>query len=314
MDHDVMPAEAERIEPATAAASDLLAFSIVIPCYNEDRYLAETLESLAAQTYPGRTEVIVVDNNCTDGTVGIAEAHGVRVVAEAQPGVCCARQAGTLAAGGDVVVSTDADTTYATDWLARIASHFADEKVVAVVGPCRYKDGPRWGRGYARALFGLVQIVYRLTGHIGYVSATNIAFRRSIWPGYDLQMTQGGDELDLLRKLRRKGRIIFDHGNPTYTSGRRLSRGILYNLFVTLLVHYLLTYWLNRLFKRRVLDSAPAYRNDARPWTRWAQSTVLAIAVLSATVLPFTSAGDSLAHRSRNMVRYVVSLVDDDRP
>jgi glycosyltransferase involved in cell wall biosynthesis len=312
----MMPvASAERpAPPAPPATPGLLALSVVIPCYNEARYLAETLESLSAQTYRGETEIIVVDNNCTDDTVAIAAEHGARVVAEAEPGVCCARQAGALATGGDVVVSTDADTTYATDWLARIAAHFADERVVAVVGPCRYKDGPRWGRGYARVLFGLVQAVYRLTGHVGYVSATNIAFRRSIWPGYDLKMTQGGDELDLLRKLRRKGRIVFDHSNPTFTSGRRLSRGILYNLFVTLLVHYLLTYWLNRLFGRRVLNSAPAYRDHGRASLRWLQSVTLAAALTAAVVLPFASVGGAVAHRSRIMVNYVVSLVDDVRP
>ncbi len=297
--------------PAPPATPRLLGFSVVIPCYNEARYLAETLESLSAQTYRGETEIIVVDNNCTDGTVGIAEEHGARVLAEAQPGVCCARQAGTLASGGDVVVSTDADTTYAPDWLARIAAHFDDEHVVAVVGPCRYKDGPRWGRGYARALFGLVQFVYRLTGHIGYVSATNIALRRSIFPGYDVKMTQGGDELDLLRKLRRKGRIIFDHANPTFTSGRRCSRGILYNLFVTLLVHYLLTYWLNRLFGRRVLNSAPAFRDHGRASLRRLRTVTLVAALTAGVVLSFTSVGGAVAHRSLIIVNYVVSFVDE---
>jgi hypothetical protein len=72
------------------------------------------------------------------------------------------------------------------------------------------------------------------------VTATNIAFRRTHWTGYDVRLTRGGDELDLLRRLRRQGRVVYDHGNPTFTSSRRLTRGVLYGFFVTLLVYYLL--------------------------------------------------------------------------
>jgi hypothetical protein len=94
-----------------------------------------------------------------------------------------------------------------------------------------------------------------------YASATNIAFRREAWTGYDTSLTQGGDELDQLRRLRTKGRVVYEHGNPTYTSGRRFARGLGYNLFVSLPVHYVLTYAVNRIAGRRVLGSAPAFRD-----------------------------------------------------
>jgi glycosyltransferase involved in cell wall biosynthesis len=239
-------------------------FSIVIPCFNEAGYLTDTLLSLRKQDFDGVFEVIVVDNNCTDDTAGIARDFGARVVAEPVPGVCNARQRGTQEARGEIVVSTDADTVHGRDWLSRIDARFrADEGVVAVVGPCRYADGPRWGRYYGQALFGAVNGVHRLTGRAVYASATNIAFRREAWTGYDTSLTQGGDELDQLRRLRGRGRVVYDHGNPTYTSGRRLSRGLAYNLFVTLPVHYLLTYAVNRIAGRRVLGSAPAFRDEA---------------------------------------------------
>jgi glycosyltransferase involved in cell wall biosynthesis len=236
-------------------------FSIVIPCLNEAGYLTDALLSLRKQDFDGDYEVIVVDNNCTDETASIARALGARVVVEPVAGVCNARQRGTEAARGEIVVSADADTVYARDWLSRIDARFrADESVVAVVGPCRYADGPRWGRVYARGLFGAVNGVYRLSGRAVYASATNIAFRRDAWTEYDTSMTQGGDELDQLRRLRRQGRVVYDHANPTFTSGRRFTRGLAYNVFVTLPVHYLLTYAVNRMTGRRVLGSAPAVR------------------------------------------------------
>lgn len=130
-------------------------------------------------------------------------------------------------------------------------------------------------------LFGLVRVIYLLTGRVCYVSATNIAFRRSAWGGYDTRLTQGGDELDLLRRLRARGKVAFDLGNPTYTSSRRLRRGLLYNIVVTCLFYYLLGYGLNRLCHRRVLGTAPAIREETntrktlRPGPAFAAAAVL---------------------------------------
>jgi glycosyltransferase involved in cell wall biosynthesis len=240
-------------------------FSVVIPCRNEADYVADAILSLQKQDFDGAYEIIVVDNNSTDETADIARDLGTQVVTEPVAGVCNARDRGTGAAVGEIVVSADADTVYSPDWLSKIDAQFRrDETVVAVVGPCQYADGPLWGRIYARALFGAVNGFHRLTGRAVYASATNIAFRRKRWTGYDLTLTQGGDELDLLRRLRREGRIVYDHSNPTFTSGRRFTRGLWYNLFVTLPVHYLFTYLVNRLAGRRVLGSAPAIRE-----TKW---------------------------------------------
>ncbi|WP_051367296.1 glycosyltransferase [Hamadaea tsunoensis] len=252
--------------------ADGIRFSVVIPCYNEAGYVADAILSLHKQDFDGAYEIIVVDNNCTDDTAGIARDLGARVVAETAPGVCNARQAGTLAARGEIVVSADADTVYARDWLSRIDARFRDggqddDEIVAVVGPCVYADGPRWGTAYGKALFGAVNGVYKLTGRAAYASATNIAFRREHWDGYDVTLTQGGDEFDLLRKLRKRGRIAYLHDNPTFTSGRRFSKGLAYNMFVTLPVHYVLTYTVNRVAGRRVLGSAPAIRDSHGSFT-----------------------------------------------
>ena len=93
-------------------AIDSPRFSVVIPAYNEADYLPAALRSLRAQDFPGAVEVIVVDNGSTDGTADLARRLGARVVEEHAPGVCAARQRGTLAARGEIVVSTDADTVH----------------------------------------------------------------------------------------------------------------------------------------------------------------------------------------------------------
>ncbi|HSX19356.1 MAG TPA: glycosyltransferase, partial [Candidatus Saccharimonadales bacterium] len=50
--------------------------SVVIPAYNEEKSIVKTLESLKNQTYQGKVEIIVVDNNSTDNTAQIAEKLG----------------------------------------------------------------------------------------------------------------------------------------------------------------------------------------------------------------------------------------------
>ncbi|MCU7724268.1 glycosyltransferase family 2 protein [Actinoplanes sp. KI2] len=290
-----------------------LRFSVVIPCYNEAGYVGEAIRSLQRQDFDGAYEIVVVDNNCTDDTAQIARDLGVRVVTEAAPGVCNAREAGTVASRGEIVISADADTTYPPDWLSKIDRGFrSGDDVVLVVGPCRYADGPRWGRIFARSLFGAVHGIYRATGRTLYVTATNIAFRRDRWTGYDVHLTQGGDELDLLRRMRHEGRVVYDHTNPTFTSGRRFTRGFFYNVVVCLFVFYLSAYALNRVTGRRVIGSAPAFRDSRR--RRPSGRLRLAAAGLVATLVlfAFQQPRAYLAEKAGNAVSYVQQHTDLD--
>ena len=277
---------------------DHIRFSVVVPAYNEAAYLGRALDSLRHQDYDGTYEIIVVDNNSTDSTAAIAAHHGVRVVSESQQGVCAARQRGFDSARGEIIISTDADTTQPREWLRTIDARFADsDQIVAVAGPCRYQNPSWWAKAYPTLLFGLVAAVYALTGFVFYVSATNIAVRRSAFPGYDLKLTQGGDELDLLRRLRRRGLVSWEPQNVVTTSARRLQRGLLYNFIMTFLVYYLLAYWLNRLSQRQTFGMAPAFRQErSRPLAplRARRGVVLGILLVGLTSLGFaTGAGDA---------------------
>jgi glycosyltransferase involved in cell wall biosynthesis len=261
--------------------------SVVIPAYNEEVTIASCLSSLAHQDYSGTVEVIVVDNASTDATADIARTYGARVISEPTRGVCLARQRGTEAATGQIVVSSDADTTFPATWLSQIdATMSAQPELVATCGPCSFVNGPWWGAPYTRVLFGITTWFFRRTGRVLYASATNIAFRRSAWTGYDTKLTQGGDELGLLRSLRRRGPLHFDPNRVSQTSSRRLHRGLAYNVFVTCLYFYFGAYFLSRLAGRSVLGSAPAIRPAAGAGTttksrrsRRRQAALVAVAV-----------------------------------
>src|SRR6185503_8183759 len=70
--------------------------SILIPCHNAEPWIAATIESALAQTWPN-TEIIVVDDGSTDDSAAIASRsidRGVRVVMQSNRGASAARNAG----------------------------------------------------------------------------------------------------------------------------------------------------------------------------------------------------------------------------
>ena len=87
--------------------------SVVIPAHNASRTIAETLESVSAQTHAD-LEILVVDDGSTDETAQIVLAHAatdqrIRLLSQANAGVAAARNAGIAASGGAFVAPLDAD-------------------------------------------------------------------------------------------------------------------------------------------------------------------------------------------------------------
>jgi glycosyltransferase involved in cell wall biosynthesis len=100
--------------------------SIVIPVYNEAQNLDACLRAIARQT-TAPYEVIVVDNNCTDGSLAVAQTFPfVTVITERRQGIVHARDRGYNAARGDVIARIDADSLLPKDWLEHIARFYAD--------------------------------------------------------------------------------------------------------------------------------------------------------------------------------------------
>ena len=88
--------------------------SVVIPIYNAERYLAASLASALAQTYP-HVEILAVDDGSTDGSVERLRAHGDRVVLLQQRngGAAAARNRGVRHARGEWIAFLDADDCWA---------------------------------------------------------------------------------------------------------------------------------------------------------------------------------------------------------
>jgi glycosyltransferase involved in cell wall biosynthesis len=91
--------------------------SIVIPAFNEERFIGACLDAIASQTVPP-DQVIVVDNNSTDDTAKIAAGYSfVTVIKESRQGRVFARNAGFEAATGDIIGRIDSDSRLPPHWV-----------------------------------------------------------------------------------------------------------------------------------------------------------------------------------------------------
>jgi glycosyltransferase involved in cell wall biosynthesis len=124
--------------------SDLV--SIIIPAYNAERWIRETIESALAQTWQPK-EVLVVDDGSTDRTLEAANAYldrGVRVISQRNQGAAAARNTGLRAALGSYVQFLDADDLLHPRKIEFQMRGAADGRRSRVLLTCR------WGRFFRR--------------------------------------------------------------------------------------------------------------------------------------------------------------------
>jgi succinoglycan biosynthesis protein ExoO len=108
--------------------------SVIIPCHNAGRWIAHTLRSVAAQTYPAH-EVIVIDDASTDNSIAVVGRSGVPVTLlhVAVRNAAAARNAGIEVASGDWIALLDADDIWYPNHLARAVQLLRDSEDIALM-------------------------------------------------------------------------------------------------------------------------------------------------------------------------------------
>jgi glycosyltransferase involved in cell wall biosynthesis len=123
--------------------------SIIIPCYNAGPWLAPTIESALAQTWPQK-ELIVVDDGSTDESLAIARSFaslGVIVVAQANRGQGAACNHGLRVARGEFIKFLDADDLLSPGMIERQVGALADRPGCVAYGEwARFHDDPAEAR------------------------------------------------------------------------------------------------------------------------------------------------------------------------
>lgn len=198
--------------------------SLVIPAYNEERYLAACLDAVAAQTVMP-DEVIVVDNNSTDRTAEIAGSYPfVKLLHEKRQGLRFSRNTGLDAAGGDILGRIDADTRLTSSWCREAKALFGQSSSeVAATGPCYYHDMPIRKTGLA-----LDKTCRRLAFWMGepMLYGSNMLLTRTLWHQIRTEICMEGEffeDCDMTIHAQRRGhRIYFDEQLVVGVSSRRL--------------------------------------------------------------------------------------------
>jgi rSAM/selenodomain-associated transferase 2 len=187
--------------------------SIIIPTLNEEAALGPLL-SLCRTSFAD-AEIIVADGGSKDGTVGCAEAAGVRIV-NAPRGRASQMNAGADVAAGEILWFLHADCMPTTRAVSLLCQAMDDESVAG--GGFRWVlDGDRWYYPFVTRLAHLKNRIKRnLYGDMGIFVRTSV-FREL--GGYaPLPFLE---DMDLCRRLHRKGKIVILN-EPLVSSDRRL--------------------------------------------------------------------------------------------
>lgn len=197
--------------------------SVVIPVYNEEKYIGDCLKHFQKQVEPP-DEIIVVDNNCTDGTVAIARKFGARVIKEPQQGIIPARNRGYDAAQFDIIARCDADCLVPATWIRRIKYNFSKKNIDALTGPLHYYDLP---------VKNLVPVFNTYTSMFSKIikhhplHGPNMALTKKMWMAIRdevcLEDSAVHEDHDLsLHIYQSGGKIEYDRYLTVKTSGRRM--------------------------------------------------------------------------------------------
>jgi glycosyltransferase involved in cell wall biosynthesis len=216
--------------------------SIIVPAYNEEKYIGDCLQSITEARTDDITEVIVIDNASTDNTAAIAKTfRGVRVVHEPQKGLTKARQRGLLEAKGDFVAYLDADTRMPPAWPFIVVKEFSRKPdMVCLSGPFHYYDLPALQKIFAETLWALTAPpTYWLTGFM-VLGANFIAKREALQKigGFDTTISFYGEDTDIAWRLSKMGKVKFSMKFFIIGSGRRLLEEGLVRTFWRYAVNY----------------------------------------------------------------------------
>ncbi|QLH02901.1 glycosyl transferase [Nitrosopumilus cobalaminigenes] len=172
-------------EDAQADVKTFPKISVVIPAYNEEKVIANTIEGLLETKYPNK-EIIFVDDGSKDATLSIASRYKdqIRVLHKENGGKATALNYGMVYAKGEIIVIVDADTIIGRNALKEIVKGFEiNEHVAAVAGNIKVRNRMNWiTKCQALEYITGIQIIRRafdVFGSITIVPGALGAFRKS---------------------------------------------------------------------------------------------------------------------------------------
>jgi glycosyltransferase involved in cell wall biosynthesis len=227
--------------------------SVIVPAYNEARYLGRCLDSLKNQSVSS-FEIIVVDNNSDDDTVPIARAYTPIVLTCHDQGISSARNFGAARAAGDVLCFIDADGIVSRRWVEKVLDAFTGTKEIDALSGFNIFGGTTLPREVLYNSYNIVVFSSLFIGnHIGspFVAGNNMAIKKHLFHRAGGFPEFVSEDVRLSKQIRRyKPSVAFDPTMVITYSTRRFEKN---GFFETLLL------WI-----RSVWEETPesGYRED----------------------------------------------------
>jgi glycosyltransferase involved in cell wall biosynthesis len=211
--------------------------SIIVPVYNGEATINRCLESLLAQDYPkDRYEIIVVDNNSTDGTVGIVRQNPVSLLKEETQGPGAARNRGLADARGEIVALIDADCYAEALWLKELVRPFRDPEVGGVGGAIESVRNKTAVERFSQERRVVDHRLENVSFH-PHLATANAAFRKDLIDavgGFDESFAKASEDVDLSWRiqLERPCQLVYAEKAVVYHKHRETVRRLFAQSFL----------------------------------------------------------------------------------
>ena len=187
--------------------------SIIVPCYNQEIYISQALDSVLAQTFSD-WECIIIDDGSTDSSAQIVQEYIKKdkrfsYIYQPNKGVCCARNNAINKALGKYILCLDADDIITPDYLELSVKELDKDSKVTLV-TCNYKY---FGKRHSKVFLEPYSIE-RLMGHNLFINCSmfrKIDFERV--DGFNENMKQGLEDWDFwISILKNGGKVKYLEG------------------------------------------------------------------------------------------------------
>ena len=191
--------------------------SVVIPLYNKEQSISQTLDSVIRQTYSD-FEIVVVDDGSTDGSADVVNGFDdkrIRLISKKNGGVSSARNKGILSAKGDYIAFLDGDDIWDETYLETLHNLIEKYPDAALygIGYGRIKDGIKIVNpsGLSEQYMGIIQDVWNHYPGIWTGSSSSSSRAKLMEVGlFDERITYGED-IDMWWRLLLSGYGVVDN-------------------------------------------------------------------------------------------------------
>lgn len=177
--------------------------SILIPCFNQGRFLAEAIDSALAQTYSD-TEIVVINSGSTDETADVMARYGdrIRAISIANRGVSRARNAGIAESTGELIALLDADDRWLPEKLSHQVPRLVELSDVALLYSSYRTFTPDGGMRVIHVDNGMRPTLHDQL-HFNHVNAQTALFRRVVLESVGLfdESLQRCEDWDLWNRI-----------------------------------------------------------------------------------------------------------------